>query len=58
MGLGWLGELIIEKLLYLLFEKWNLNFFILLVLIFGFVFMLMMYLYVVVGELVLKMMVI
>lgn len=51
MGLGWLGEPTIEKLLHPLFEKWNLNPSISSVLTFGLAFMLMTYLHVVVGEL-------
>lgn len=51
MGLGWLGEPTIEKLLHPLFEKWNLNPSISLVLTFGLAFMIMTYLHVVVGEL-------
>ncbi|MGZ9680925.1 hemolysin family protein [Bacillus cereus] len=51
MGLGWLGEPTIEKLLHPLFEKWNLNPSISSVLTFGFAFMIMTYLHVVVGEL-------
>ncbi|MGH1182369.1 hemolysin family protein [Bacillus paranthracis] len=51
MGLGWLGEPTIEKLLHPLFEKWNLNPSISSVLTFGLAFMIMTYLYVVVGEL-------
>ena len=44
MGLGWLGEPTIEKLLHPLFEKWNLNPSISSVLTFGLAFMLMTYL--------------
>ncbi len=51
MGLGWLGEPTIEKLLHPLFEKWNLNPSISSVLTFGLAFMIMTYLHVVVGEL-------
>lgn len=51
MGLGWLGEPTIEKLLHPLFEKWNINPSISSVLTFGLAFMLMTYLHVVVGEL-------
>ncbi|MCU5461330.1 hemolysin family protein [Bacillus thuringiensis] len=51
MGLGWLGEPTIEKLLHPLFEKWNLNPSLSSVLTFGLAFMLMTYLHVVVGEL-------
>ncbi|CAM4167389.1 HlyC/CorC family transporter [Bacillus cereus] len=51
MGLGWLGEPTIEKLLHPLFEKWNLNPSVSSVLTFGLAFMLMTYLHVVVGEL-------
>ena len=51
MGLGWLGEPTIEKLLHPLFEKWNLNPSISSVLKFGLAFMIMTYLHVVVGEL-------
>ena len=51
MGLGWLGEPTIEKLLHPLFEKWNLNTSISSVLTFGLAFMIMTYLHVVVGEL-------
>lgn len=51
MGLGWLGEPTIEKLLHPLFEKWNLNPSISSVLTFGLAFMMMTYLHVVVGEL-------
>lgn len=51
MGLGWLGEPTIEKLLHPLFEKWNLNLSISSVLTFGLAFMIMTYLHVVVGEL-------
>lgn len=51
MGLGWLGEPTIEKLLHPLFEKWNLNPSISQVLTFGLAFMTMTYLHVVVGEL-------
>lgn len=51
MGLGWLGEPTIEKLLHPLFEKWNLNPSISSVLTFSLAFMLMTYLHVVVGEL-------
>lgn len=51
MGLGWLGEPTIEKLLHPLFEKWNVNPSISSVLTFGLAFMLMTYLHVVVGEL-------
>ncbi|MGN4447473.1 hemolysin family protein [Bacillus cereus group sp. MYBK79-1] len=51
MGLGWLGEPTIEKLLHPLFERWDLNPSISSVLTFGLAFMLMTYLHVVVGEL-------
>ncbi|MDR4983952.1 hypothetical protein CN491_08645 [Bacillus cereus] len=51
MGLGWLGEPTIEKLLHPLFEKLNLNPSISSVLTFGLAFMTMTYLHVVVGEL-------
>lgn len=51
MGLGWLGEPTIEKLLHPLFEKWNLNPSISSVVTFGLAFMTMTYLHVVVGEL-------
>ncbi|EAL16980.1 magnesium and cobalt efflux protein corC [Bacillus cereus G9241] len=51
MGLGWLGEPTIEKLLHPLFEKWNLNPSLSSVLTFGLAFMIMTYLHVVVGEL-------
>ncbi|MFZ7758664.1 hemolysin family protein [Bacillus thuringiensis] len=51
MGLGWLGEPTIEKLLHPLFEKWNLNPSMSSVLTFGLAFMIMTYLHVVVGEL-------
>ncbi|HDR7794505.1 TPA: HlyC/CorC family transporter [Bacillus luti] len=51
MGLGWLGEPTIEKLLHPLFERLNLNPSISSVLTFGLAFMLMTYLHVVVGEL-------
>lgn len=51
MGLGWLGEPTIEKLLHPLFEKWDLNPSISSVLTFGLAFMIMTYLHVVVGEL-------
>lgn len=51
MGLGWLGEPTIEKLLHPLFEKWNLNPSISSVLTFSLAFMIMTYLHVVVGEL-------
>ncbi|MEC2478038.1 hemolysin family protein [Bacillus cereus] len=51
MGIGWLGEPTIEKLLHPLFEKWNLNPSISSVLTFGLAFMIMTYLHVVVGEL-------
>ncbi|HDR8181046.1 TPA: HlyC/CorC family transporter [Bacillus thuringiensis] len=51
MGLGWLGEPTIEKLLHPLFDKWNINPSISSVLTFGLAFMLMTYLHVVVGEL-------
>ena len=44
MGLGWLGEPTIEKLLHPLFEKWNLNPSISSVLTFGLAFMIMTYL--------------
>ena len=50
MGLGWLGEPTIEKLLHPLFEKWNLNPSISSVLTFGLAFMIMTYLHVVVGN--------
>ena len=45
MGLGWLGEPTIEKLLHPLFEKWNLNPSISSVLTFGLAFMIMTYLH-------------
>lgn len=51
MGLGWLGEPTIERLLRPLFERWDLNPSISHVLTFGIAFMLMTYLHVVVGEL-------
>ena len=51
MGLGWLGEPTIERLLHPLFEKWNLNPSLSSVLTFGIAFALMTYLHVVVGEL-------
>ncbi|WP_369903236.1 hemolysin family protein [Bacillus manliponensis] len=51
MGLGWLGEPTVERLLHPLFDKWNLNPSISSVLSFGIAFILMTYLHVVVGEL-------
>lgn len=51
MGLGWLGEPTIERLLHPLFEQWILNTSIASVLSFGIAFTIMTYLHVVVGEL-------
>lgn len=51
MGLGWLGEPTIERLLHPLFELWNLNTSIASVLSFGIAFTIITYLHVVVGEL-------
>lgn len=51
MGLGWLGEPTVERLLHPLFEKWNLNPSISHLVSFGVAFLSMTYLHVVVGEL-------
>ncbi|WP_339166153.1 hemolysin family protein [Brevibacillus sp. FSL L8-0520] len=51
MGLGWLGEPTVERLLHPLFVKWDLNDSISHLLSFGIAFVAMTYLHVVVGEL-------
>ncbi|MBJ8055766.1 HlyC/CorC family transporter [Bacillus cereus] len=51
MGLGWLGESTIERILHPLFEKWNITPSIAGILSLGIAFTLMTYLHVVVGEL-------
>lgn len=58
LGLGWFGELMFEKLLYLIFEVINLLIVLIMMILFVVLFIIVMYLYVVFGELVFKFIVI